>query len=364
MTTDILMIDDQQDSFLLSTIRKIEERGYKCELKDFSSMEETIKNSTHNIVILDYFEGEKEPGLSWLDYIWDDNFRPVIIHSARAEEVQSLLIEKGFKNHPLINVTKKGSRSFQNLIDLLDYSETILKQIESYDETFYDKLKKIKQDTIKYSIRSLTKDILSSTPSKFDSIINRRLGNYLVKQNNGVLEAFEMYIYPPVSNSLLVGDILHNTKTDEYSVVLTPSCDLVESQGEVKKVHIAHIESIKTMLSDYSENTKLKSFCSGFPKKILNSGYNNGIVALPKLISAYDTNMCINLRNCEYINYKNITISKDNINRTKYYVRIASIDSPFSEMIIWAYMTIACRPGLPVRNVEDWSKSIYDEYFT
>lgn len=45
-----------------------------------------------------------------------------------------------------------------------------------------------------------------------------------------------------------------------------------------------------------------------------------------------------------------------------YYRRIASIDSPFRELISWAYMQTACRPGLPDRNVDEWCDEIVSLY--
>lgn len=38
--------------------------------------------------------------------------------------------------------------------------------------------------------------------------------------------------------------------------------------------------------------------------------------------------------------------------------RIAAIDSPFRELVAWAYLQIACRPGLPERDLSSWAKEI------
>lgn len=38
------------------------------------------------------------------------------------------------------------------------------------------------------------------------------------------------------------------------------------------------------------------------------------------------------------------------------YFRVASIDSPFREQIVWAYMITSCRPGMPNRDMNLWAK--------
>ena len=40
------------------------------------------------------------------------------------------------------------------------------------------------------------------------------------------------------------------------------------------------------------------------------------------------------------------------------YFRVASVDSPFREQIVWAYMINSCRPGMPDRNMDLWAKEL------
>jgi CTP synthase len=54
-------------------------------------------------------------------------------------------------------------------------------------------------------------------------------------------------------------------------------------------------------------------------------------------------------------------IAYESIGENKEYIKIASIDSPFREAIIWAYMQINCRPGLPDRNFDLWTQQIWQE---
>ena len=42
----------------------------------------------------------------------------------------------------------------------------------------------------------------------------------------------------------------------------------------------------------------------------------------------------------------------------KEYTRIASLDDPLRELVAWAYMLTAARPGLPERDFDAWAKEI------
>lgn len=38
--------------------------------------------------------------------------------------------------------------------------------------------------------------------------------------------------------------------------------------------------------------------------------------------------------------------------------RIASVDSPFRELVTWSYLQVAGRPGLPDRDLDEWAEGI------
>ena len=40
------------------------------------------------------------------------------------------------------------------------------------------------------------------------------------------------------------------------------------------------------------------------------------------------------------------------------YLRIASVDNPFRELVAWAYILNAARPGMPERDFESWAEEI------
>ena len=93
--------------------------------------------------------------------------------------------------------------------------------------------------------------------------------------------------------------------------------------------------------------TKLKERLSG---TVLTQGYFETIIPFPCLKGKIPT-MAANLRDLEFIPIQHIGSSKK-------FLRIASVDSPFRELIAWAYLQTACRPGLPDRNFDSWRDEI------
>ena len=61
--------------------------------------------------------------------------------------------------------------------------------------------------------------------------------------------------------------------------------------------------------------------------------------------------MAANFRNLDLVPFEDISEQGK-------FRRIASIDSPFRELVSWAYMQSACRPGMPDRNVDEWCDEI------
>ena len=53
-------------------------------------------------------------------------------------------------------------------------------------------------------------------------------------------------------------------------------------------------------------------------------------------------------------------ISTQDIGSHKPFRRVASLDSPFRELIAWAYLQTACRPGLPDRDFDSWRDEIIE----
>ena len=174
------------------------------------------------------------------------------------------------------------------------------------------------------------------------------------------LASWEQYLSPPIGPNIQLGDILMKAdgeKNDPVSfrLVLTPSCDLVASDGREQKVDnvlVARCCSMKDGLDRTSlkgmKLSKLKDRLSG---TVLSQGYIEAIVPFPCLNGQIPT-MAADLRDLELIPFDEIDISNTA------FLRIASIYSPFRELIACAFVHIACRPGVPDRDLDSWRDEI------
>ena len=62
--------------------------------------------------------------------------------------------------------------------------------------------------------------------------------------------------------------------------------------------------------------------------------------------------MAADLRELELISLSDIGL------KDKPFIRIASLDSPFRELVSWAYVQVSGRPGLPDRDFGSWRDEI------
>lgn len=92
--------------------------------------------------------------------------------------------------------------------------------------------------------------------------------------------------------------------------------------------------------------------------RALNTGYNASKVALPQLPNKIPY-MTIDLKSIKQATIREIALSEKEINENTKYYRVASVNSPFREQIVWAHMINSCRPGMPERNMDEWAEGIF-----
>ena len=91
----------------------------------------------------------------------------------------------------------------------------------------------------------------------------------------------------------------------------------------------------------------------------LSQGHSNGIMPLPTLKKIIPL-MAADLQDLQLVPVDIIGIP-ESLGAVEY-VRVTSLDSPFREMVSWAYLQIVGRPGLPNRNFREWKKKNLEEY--
>lgn len=319
-----------------------------------------------HVLILDifrgrHFHGGDAEGRAIYHELWDRHFCPVIVYSALLEEMEE---EQGTE-HPFVRYVQKGSGSERAVIDHLRDYEPHVEALQAF------------RDEIAQRMASALKVV---APFAFQSSPDQEMRKqYLVRASKRYIAAYfdqpsadsgqglapwEHYIYPALGNTPLTGDILQNRKDEErapdtFRVVLTPSCDLVvdgDRKAKVDKVLAAKCEDITAFLKDIglSPGTKEATIRDKIPR-FLTQGYCQSCVPLPALPGVFPQ-MTIQLKSLELIPFESIGTG----NYCEY-ERVASVDSPFREMITWAYLQISGRPGLPDRDCTSWSADIVKE---
>ena len=175
---------------------------------------------------------------------------------------------------------------------------------------------------------------------------------------------------PPLGDQFLTGDLLKSRNaawTDEeaFRLVLTPSCDLVTRSGlerRAQRMLVACCERLKKLGKiKLSPGRKLSAEDKKNLRPILAEGMAGYRIPIPEF-HGHVPLMAANLQRLELLEWQQVDSELvDSCPPGEGgFERVASTDSPFREMVVWAYLRVTGRPGLPQIDVEDWLKNISD----
>ena len=328
---------------------------------DFSMISECISDFRPDILVIDLVHQSERGkdgefvGLESLDSIWSTRFMPMIVYSGRTD-----LLDAEIHKHPLVEVIPKGSQS-----DLLvaEAVRRLRKVAESLNETrsrIETELSIVLRDVAPTAFSALD-GTEQSAPEVIKRACFRRLSaivdNPMVEYEK--CEPWEQYVFPPLSDDLMLGDILKcrdepSGDPNAYRVVLTPSCDLVtRGNSNVGEALVARCrpwtDRLGSMRLDRRTNrSRLVERLSS----VLNRGFQDSIIPIPGLPGKFP-DMVVDLRELELVPL----CDDDSIS----FCRVASVASPFRELVSWAYIQVSGRPGLPVRDVQGWAERVANE---
>ncbi|MCY4115511.1 MAG: hypothetical protein OXF55_01330 [Caldilineaceae bacterium] len=357
----VLFIEDDKEAIktILDRIDQ-DERDIERSECDFHEAEEKIWALRPDIVVLDLFEGallrENDRGSDLLGLIWEKQFFPVVVHTALPEALE------GYEN-PFVHVLKKGIESSETVLEAIRSLEPHVRSLKEVDKHIRESFAFALRDVAPFAYETF-----EEAKQRNDAILRggRRRLAALMDEHPGtdqVLASWEQYICPPLSQDMLLGDILRKTDKEGadpslFRVVLSPSCDLVSSGGrepKVREILVAKCCSTKRgieFLGWGNMNTrKLKDRLDS----VLSRGYSEALVPLPALRGRVPT-MMANLRELELIPFGDVGCESDR------FLRVASLDSPFRELISWAYIQASGRPGLPDRDLTFWREEIVADF--
>lgn len=359
----VLLVDDDPTS-VETLIEDLEtEIGVDSRTVGFNAAEVELLEFLPDVVILDIIQGpiaeNDRAGLANLEFIWDTCFCPVVVYSAGP-----LDIDEEIGAHPFVRLEQKGSGSEAKVI-------LGIREFMPHIEALNGVQNEIRQH-VNRQLRDIAPILFSeiTEPGKRNSVLirtsRRRIAAMMDVPLNDEIASWEQYLWPPVGSHLLAGDIIRRQAGEKedpssYYLVLTPSCDLASGEGRVPKVEsvlVACCSGVKKMLSEPEVNAE-PSLASLDPQKLqkrlvrfLRKGYGTACVPLPEFPSIFPA-MTAEMKTLELIE-----LSKIGESDADEFCRVVSVDSPFREMIAWAYTQIAGRPGLPKRDFETWAKGI------
>lgn len=365
MQLRILLIDDQPASVesLCAELKKMPDT--KFEVVNFDGLNEGMATLAPNIIVLDLAQGNPSdantPGVGTFEEIWKNQFCPLVIYTALPE----LLENDRRLAHPFIKLEQKGSgsedrvvariREFEPHLSALDGAGIEIKR--AMNQAFMEVAPRIFEREQEPAQRNVA--LVRSVRRRVAAAMDQKLSS-----GGPNLATWEHYLYPPMVRGYpLTGDIIRKHAGDpndpsQYAVVLTPSCDLVSGdrrRPKVKRVLVASCKDVGRLLQELApadrENEGERKIRL---RAMLTQGHGHSCLPLPELPGIFP-HMAADFRDLDLVDFDKIS---DGDGKQDGYDRIASVDSPFRELVAWAYVLCAARPGLPDRDFDSWVEEI------
>jgi CheY-like chemotaxis protein len=359
----ILIVEDDEPA--AETLRKtITETLESVEIRierNFDEASSIIQTYSYEAVVLDLFLGDPadndKQGQKVWEQIWERKLVPIIIHTAGECD----LTPDVPNNNPLLKCIKKGSGSDKKVADLLSLARPHILGLRQVEQEFNKAIHSVIEKVCPLIWQATEADEQLRSALLVRSA-RRRLAAMMdlntISTDEQML-SWEQYIYPPLGDCLLMGDILRTKdgSVDDpaaYRLVLTPSCDLVMRSGKakVRNVLVAKCKSIKEYLQ--AAKVGIQEVRDKLPR-LLTEAQTGGYIPLPGFKSVLPC-MSVRLRDLELVSIAEIGAEGTNKN----FIRVASVDSPFREHLAWAYLQIAGRPGVPDRDLDKWTNDILE----
>lgn len=352
----IQFIDDNEDS-VQDAMDEVSDNIEDVNLwfENFEQGLENIQVESPDIVVLDVWEGkaqESDPlGLEIMNLIWRHNFCPVIIYSADSKIISDI----PEYHHPFIEIIAKGAGSDEKIREAV---ERFIPHVEALQSS-----QSIVSRAFSHAMRDLAPDAFKTFSEReefVDAVVRggRRRVAALMDETLPEVEAlasWEQYLAPPVSQDIRLGDVLRSNQGDPddpttFRIVLTPSCDTVSTALKVESVLVAKCCEIGLALHKCQIGVSERSIKRS---NMLTQGFYNAYIPFPKLPDKIPA-MTADLRDLELIPVGEIGVEGEE------FLRVASVDSPFRELVSWAYLQVAGRPGLPQRDLDGWIHDIIE----
>ena len=327
----------------------------------FADVKNALARFRPDMVVLDLVEGkipnDSDSGNRSFERIRDVWFCPVVVYTGFAER-------RIFEEHPLVVLVTKGRRSEEQVLAELRKFVPAARMVRSVHEDFDARIREALRD----SVDALNKQIRGTAELRDDALsraVRRQVAARvdLAASGGTELHAWERFVVPPLGDDLLTADLLRPrdaepTDAAAFRLVLTPSCDMVRSGGRTPKVDrvlVARCEPVARLgRLEFKPGQPLGSRQKERLRPILTQGMEGAHLVIPEF-RGHAPLMVANLKRLELVAWKRIDVRRDDEDAEgSGLVRVASTDSPFREMVTWAYLGVTGRPGMPDIAIERW----------
>lgn len=354
----LLIVEDKADD-VRGILDHADEKGWENRRLDFTEAISAVDEYDPDVIVLDMKDDAAQDELRGgeiFKLIWKNRFRPTIVFSGLAD---SFVIEdpdiQAMARDPLFICIPKGDED--PVISKLDYLADIVPSISRLRRKLNSALIASANaiGTIKKASEGASEEVQDYL---FSSRITQFLQEPAIEQ---ALPTLVHYICPPMGDHMLVGDILHHQENNEYVIILTPSCDMARA-AEDAKILVAHSSDFASIHdsfnADYSKKPgKYENRKKQMVRK-MNQGFYESKLYLPAIEGVFP-NLCFNMKDVDIVKLGDIAPCADKKTEHQPWLRLASLASPYRERATWAYLSTACRPGVPTLDADSWVDSIY-----
>lgn len=370
----VLIIDD--DAVLRQSLRATlsEDGEWEVEDRGFEGVNDTLGRFRPDMVVLDLVEGEsavrqgEDSGNTSFDQIRRNWFCPVVVYSAFPDR-------KRF-DHALVKTIRKGADTDVMVRNQLEEFIPTARIIQTVHDDFDCRVREALRD----SVHALSDQLESTEGEQPQASVLRRAVRRLVaarvdlsNSEEGEFQAWERYVVPPLGNHLLTADLLRKegarwTQEDAFRLVLTPSCDMAPHGGRTKgnQILVACCERIERLGKIKLEQGKALSHKQQVElRTILTGGSIGSHLPIPQFRGQVPL-MAANLKRLELLDWNQVRFDESSdccSTNQERFQRVASTDSPFRELVVWAYLGVTGRPGAPQIDIELWLEEI-SRHFT
>ena len=361
----VLIIDDEPE--LRQALRAtLEEDGdWEVEDHDFAGLESALARFRPDLIVLDLVEGwpptDEDTGNASFDKIRDAWFCPVVVYSAYPDQQHF--------EHPLVDTVTKGAGTENVVRDRLAGFVPEATLIRSVHQDFDGRIREALRDSVpllRRQIGTVAEDDNTVLVRAVRRLVAARVDD--VASGDGLLRAWERFVVPPLGEHLLTADLLRCpgadwTEQSAFRLVLTPSCDLVPQGGRrprAERVLVAPCEPLhKIGKIELAPGTALSNKKRESLQTILTEGMADNLLPIPRF-QGHIPSMVANLKRLDLVEWREPVDAEGRWEVTGF-ERVASTDSPFRELVVWAFLRVSGRPGVPRLDVAGWLDDINEE---